>query len=527
MKINKTYIFLIIFISGALSFSCSVEPEVYSELLPEEFFNNEAQISAAASAAYTPLYGYWGRNELQDLCSDQSTCPIRSNNGWDDGGYWPRLMRHEFNVNDFVGGQWSQWSGGVSACNRLIEFFSESLGEDTPVVYELRTLRALYFYFLLSDFGNIPIETRFAEADPSPSQVPPQEAFNLIESELKASIDNLTEEKVYAKINKWVGYSILANLYINSERITGTAKWAEAAAAAEKVLNESPYEMEAKYFTNFKVNNEGSKENIFVVPYDRDIAGGFGIRHQALPQSGGAIFGFSPGPWGGFSIQEDFYNAFDENDKRRNSFIAGQQYTVEAQPSYSDELGFYYAAPDDQYKLVACWEDWDNFATTPEIQAQIEDGCSVNITPYYTLYGNRYLYKAGARYGKYEYKLGEAYDMSNDFAIYRYAHIMLLRAEALWRMDNSSVEALSLINQVRERAGVDPLESLTEDDVYWELKKELALENYAREITIRFGHWEDEWFLKDANSNETYKRIYPIPNNQLQSNENLVQNPGY
>jgi hypothetical protein len=57
------------------------------------------------------------------------------------------------------------------------------------------------------------------------------------------------------------------------------------------------------------------------------------------------------------------------------------------------------------------------------------------------------------------------------------------------------------------------------------VKKELALENHARNTTIRFGHYEDPWFLKtDADPS---KRWFPIPQDQLQANTNLKQNPGY
>jgi len=83
------------------------------------------------------------------------------------------------------------------------------------------------------------------------------------------------------------------------------------------------------------------------------------------------------------------------------------------------------------------------------------------------------------------------------------------------------------VNQIRNRAGLEPLTELTEDDLYWEIKKELAIENHARAITIRFGHWEDGWFLKEPNPSETFKRFYPIPAEQLQANVNLQQNPGY
>lgn len=527
-KDNRNFVWVFILVVFSLNQSCEVESEVYSEITPEEFFQNDLQIASAASAAYTPLYGYWGLHNLSELPSDQSTVPVRSNNGWDDGGLWPRLVKHDFNENDFVGGPWNLASGGISACNRLIEIFTESVGADAPVVYELRALRAFYFYILLSNFGNIPIETSFSEADPSPSQVEPQVAFDFIEAELLASVDQLNEDKnsTYAKVNKWVGYTILAQLYLNAERMTGIAHWQEAADAANVVINSGAYDLESGYFANFKTANEGSRENIFVVPYERNVAGGFGVKMSALHQSAAGTFDFSPTPWGGFSIQEDFYNAFEEDDKRKGMFIIGQQYTVAAGPSYSDELGFFYTNPSDEFKLSNCIEDWDNYGTDPALQAQLEEGCNVLITPDYQEVGGRYLYRNGARYGKYEYQIGEAFDISTDFPIYRYSGVMLMRAEALWRLDNGNSEALMLVNLVRDRAGVDPLDSLSEDDIYWEIKKELAMENHAREITIRFGHWEDDWFLRDGNKEE-FRRIYPLPQSQLQSNPNLQQNPGY
>ena len=113
---------------------------------------------------------------------------------------------------------------------------------------------------------------------------------------------------------------------------------------------------------------------------------------------------------------------------------------------------------------------------------------------------------------------------------------MLARAEALWRSGNASAEALVIVNQIRARAGLDALGSLTEDNLYHEIKKELALEGFSRPTLLRFGRWEDDWFLKgigtyqgvpSVNRKKLTRRILPIPLSALQGNLNLVQNPGY
>jgi hypothetical protein len=65
---------------------------------------------------------------------------------------------------------------------------------------------------------------------------------------------------------------LLAKLYLNAQVYTGTAKWAECIAACDAILNSNKYSLEPDFFYNFKVANEGSKRNIFVIPFDRSRA---------------------------------------------------------------------------------------------------------------------------------------------------------------------------------------------------------------------------------------------------------------
>ena len=254
---------------------------------------------------------------------------------------------------------------------------------------------------------------------------------------------------------------------------------------------------------------------------------------QALHQSAVGTFDLTSAPWGGFAFQTEFYESFEEKDYRKGMFIVGQQYTSKAGPNWSDTAGFNYANPSDEFILTNCIEDYDNYGA---FQDQLVGGCDIFITPEYTEIDGRYPYRHGPRYGKYELRQGEDIDISNDLPIYRLGGVLLARAEALWRLNNGNAESLVIVNQIRARAGLAALSSLSEDDLYNEMKKELALEGFSRPITIRFGHWEDDWFLKgkgsqkgqpSKNFNDTYRRVFPIPVWVLQSNPNLVQNPGY
>lgn len=548
----------------ALTFqSCELEPEVYSEIRPENFFENEDQIIAFTSSGYSSLSGYFGQFvQEQGVMTDELANPLRSNDGW---GANMDIMSHNFQPNDgWVPGIWNLAFGGVGTCNRLIEFLQGLDSDQTTAIAELRALRAFYLWAALDTYGNIPVELRFAEANPTPSQSSPAEAYEIIERELLESIPDLNPNKdqtTYAKMNRDAANMVLATLYINAERYGVSPKWEEAAAAANEVVESGNYSLASGYFSNFFIRNESSPENIWVVPYERNQIDN-PIAHATLHQSSTATFGLSAQPWGGYSVQGDFYNSFDEDDNRRGMFIAGQQYSKDAGPIWDATLGFLYTNPKEEYEIIDCGEDYNVLTNverehwgfpvlavgqtaddlTPE-QRELACGIYIEANPDPILREesgrseDMILYREGARMAKFEYEVGTGLPTgsNNDVPIFRYAETLLIRAEALWRMDNGSAEALSLVNQIRERAGLGAVPALTEDILYEEFRKEMALEGHARQIMIRFGHWEDEWNWKSTDDNAPgdtyvpaqYKRWYPIPIDELNANPNLVQNEGY
>ena len=535
-KMPKLFIVTILFSMVTITVSCDVEPEIYSEVLPSEFFQTQDQINTALAAAYVPLNDYFDIIEANsEVISDVATQTISPDNGW--GGYGNGL-EHEWTSDMFsMNWTWSRMSTGISTCNRLIEIISNTPEPSEQAIAQLRGLRAFYFYHMLQAYGNIPIETRFSDADPAPKQVTPHVAFDFIENELLECVDKLPISKgidTYGKVNKYAGYSILTQLYLNSERITGVSKWAEAASAAKVVIDEGGYQLTPGYFANFRAANEGSTENIWVVPYEEGSNCCFGPVLHTYLGSFDKTFDLDWNPWAGYSFQAEFYNSFEDEDLRKGMFIVGQQYTKEAGPGWTDKAGFGYANPKDEFKLENCAEDFNFF--DPADQALLPDGCNIFITPDYTEIDGRYPNVNGAKWGKWEALQGQGFNSDADFTIYRLGGVLLARAEALWRINNGSAEALSIVNQIRDRAGLDALGSLTEDDLYHEIKKELALEGFSRPTLLRFGRWEDDWFLKGigtyagvqtTNHKKVTRRIFPIPLSALQGNPNLVQNPGY
>ncbi len=99
-------------------------------------------------------------------------------------------------------------------------------------------------------------------------------------------------------------------------------------------------------------------------------------------------------------------------------------------------------------------------------------------------------------------------------------------AEALMRSVGDMGTALSLVNEVRNRAGASDLTEINYEILLAERGRELYAEGFRRSDMIRFGVFLDTRWEKSEVS-PSYVTLWPIPEGQIQANSNLIQNPGY
>ncbi|MCB0631577.1 MAG: RagB/SusD family nutrient uptake outer membrane protein [Saprospiraceae bacterium] len=494
----------------ALPQSCTdLDTTLYSDLTPDTEYTTTDNLLAALLAAYAPLKNSYGNNglfEIQELSTETSAAPAKFG-PWDDGGIWARLHRHEWENNAwFINNAWNMCFGGISTCNRLIEEFEATSGDVTAAVNELRAVRALYFFTAMDLWGDVPLVTSFVSAETNPARTPRAQVYDFLVKELQEIIPTLPDNpsgENYGRMNKWAAMAMLARLYLNAEVYTGTAQWQAAADMAQQVINSGRFTLEPAYLDNFKSANERSVENIFVVTHSSSSGGALNMHMRTLHPLSKETYNFTTGPWNGYTALEEFYNSFDERDSRREMFIVGQQYTSSGEPIQD---------PNGAIEIDS--------KGNPD-----PDGTPLIFTPYINELWPKAFSQSGARIGKYEFVNGLDLAMDNDFPVFRYAEIMLIRAEALWRMDNSSAEAKELILQIRERAGLGGIDPLTEDDLYHEIQRELAFEAQARTVMIRFDRFNNTWWEKTIT--DPNKNLFPIPTDQLNGNPNLTQNPGY
>ena len=496
-----------------LAFLCSsctdLDSNLYSELTPNNFFKNDNQFVAALGTAYTPLYAYAGDPwTIQELSSETSVAPAKFG-PWDDGGVWAALHRHQFSPNfGSFNASWNMGFGGISTCNRLIEQLTALAPPDKSPAFvaELRALRAFYYFMMIDMFGDAPLITSFSTAETNPARKPRAEVFIFVVKELNEVIPKLPDgvnSTTYGRMNKWSALTLLTKLYLNAGVYAKKTEWALAASTAKQVIDGAKYSLEGNYFNNFIAKNDASRENIFIIPYESGNAGGFNLHMRTLHPLNKETYNFSSGPWNGYTALEEFYNSYSSQDVRKKQFIVGQQFTADGK-SINDPNG----------------------ATEVDSKgAKDPDGAPLIFTPFINELTPKAFSQSGARLGKFEFQKGIQLDMNNDFPLFRYADVLLMRAEALWRSDNASAEAATLVNQIRSRASSTSLTSLNEDNLYQEIMREMAYEGHSRTNAIRFGRFtKPRWEKPESTIN---KMVFPVPINQLNGNPNFKQNAGY
>jgi hypothetical protein len=116
---------------------------------------------------------------------------------------------------------------------------------------------------------------------------------------------------------------------------------------------------------------------------------------------------------------------------------------------------------------------------------------------------------------------------NNDHPVLRYSDVLLMKAEAILRGAPATMghTALSLVNMIRTRAKASPLTTVNLNELLDERAREFTNEWWRRNDLIRFGKYEDTWGVKTDNNPQ--KRLFPIPQSEIDINPLLVQNPGY
>ncbi|GMQ26238.1 RagB/SusD family nutrient uptake outer membrane protein [Algoriphagus sp. oki45] len=483
----------VVFAMGACQ---ELEQEVLDGVTADDIANstNPNLIDVLKASAYSRIVGSWGGHNsiwsINEVASDELAIPQKGAD-WEDGGQWLRMHRHLWNPSEeSFNNSWAYCYSAIGEINNLIIAYPDV----TALTSELKVLRALIYMWLIDSFGNVPIIDENSTGG-NPSNSSRAEVFSFIESSILDNIDALPEEGSKYYINYFTAKAMLARLYINAEIYTGTQRWADAEAAADEVINSGNYSLTSNFFANFGERNNGSTENILTLPYDQNNAGGFNLAQMTLHYLSQNTYNLQEQPWNGYASLEEFYNSFDDNDARKNSFLVGPQFSS------------------DGSRLLDI-----------SVEPGDPDGEPLTFTPEINMLAPNAFRQAGVRVGKFEFASGAASSLNNDYPLFRLGEIILIKAEAALRQGKTA-DALAAVNQIRTRAGMPAYSSITLDELFDEIGREMFAEANRRTAQIRFGKWSQPWWEKDQSA--AFRVLFPIPLNQINANPNLTQNPGY
>ncbi|WP_282113115.1 RagB/SusD family nutrient uptake outer membrane protein [Maribacter stanieri] len=509
MKIYKLLLLLV----GLSIMGCSdLEEEPVGILSAEGFFETPANIQTAVDGSLTHAINekFWGRKLSIALMLRSDMVSLASNET-------RRVEMNEFTTlasNGMISEFWPRTYQGIAAANAAIAGAEDVDVDDSiknPITAQAYFARAFYYFHLVRLFGDVPyIDAPVTDFDTatSISRTPAAEVYGNIISDLEYAKTWLPATVTSrATPSKAAASSYLALVYLTLEQ------WQNSFDEAQEVIdNAGTYNLalESNFQNLFNADAiDASLEPIFALDYNNFEADD-NAYDQTAPMTG--IRGDDRNLGGGWSVAVptlEVYTTWDAGDYRRA------------------------VSMDDEVSIGGTVVDYTQF----------------DISGHEFAKNNPYV----AKYTRFPgpFARANARATSHNYSMIRYAEVLLIAAEAAVELGDNAT-ALNYINQVRARArmggetqtgaGVpvtfepsavpaDLTGTVTIDDILEERRLEFAFEG-IRWYDIARRKIGNEVFgasglegEKPFFSEDDY--LLPLPEDELERNPNLTQNPGY
>ena len=504
-----------------------------------EYPNDPVAIEGKMSDVYYSFRQALGNNynRVQTFSSDEATGVSFGTDYFDKGeNIHPSI--HNFMSGDDPANYWTDLASGITKCNKIIEEFKETPKVAAPA----RLMRAFYHFILMDSYGDVPVLDHLPADNEAVVRSPRKEVAEFIEKEVKECLPDLSDKNdasTYGKPNKWMAEALLVKLYINWGVYTcgdvtkydvatiKNSKLDECVKYCDDIIGSGLFNMNAPYRKKFMFDNGPQiKDFIYAMPYDKVSAQGllYG-RYRAFRRiDDGDTQGYYGGKMGKScagicAMNPEFADLFClEGDDRNDAVLKGKVFIHDAITGEETDKPYIYKGTQLELTKTITLQEGGlatlNCGATPDGWRQGYRSIK--------FYPNPNEYSAYNRY------------QSNDVPIFRFADIILTKAEAIKRgaTATNGDTPQSLFNQIRSYVHAPLLDhdpSLQE--ILDERGREFFDENWRRNDMIRFGTFESEYgFHKHSNPDARFDktcRILPVPDDILKENTNWEQNPGY
>lgn len=460
------------------------------ELAPENFLTTQEGIEALLFDAYRTyqfVYEYHG----QISAITEYPCDILYQTG---GG-----MNQDFILLSQF--QWTASSGTINTtrwnlkyqstrdANLIIDNIDNFEASETlkkQLLAEARYIRAVNYIYMYDAFGPVPLRKSSLD-QPDLPRATEEEMKEFIETELEAVVADLPAPGagVYGRANKGMALAFLTRFHMTVKN------WQKAADAAKRVMDLGYYGLFPDYRSLFNVENEPDKN-----PANREMIA--------------VAVATNVDPYGNKVMACSMPPNFHHSDKLPEFKAEGLANWAAQFRLYDNFVNSFDQANDKRFSLII--ENYVNAAgATVNLKSQSNNRRTLKF------FDNK---ANGASHG-------------NDFPLIRYADVLLMRAEALNELNGPDSENIGLINLVRTRAGLPDLSdaNFTKESLRDHILKERAWEFYyeghRRSDLIRHGKFISFAKARGVAHAADHHNRFPIPQGEMDTNPNMVQNKDY
>lgn len=412
------------------------------------------------------------------------------------------------NTDNRVAEGWGELNAIVARANQVLANVPNIKMDETrkkQILGEAYFLRAFSHFYLLNMWGNIPLIAKPANTleDILVPQSSTADVWASIKSDLKQAQASLPDKpKDVGRATSGAATALLGKAHLY------TKDWAMAAAEFKKIIDGGAYKLVANYQDNSLSTTNNNAESIFELQYQSSSTGNWGPSGTPNPYRGQA---WEPdiAPKGytsqaGTTINRWVFDLFMKEKTTTGAIdpraFATMIWNYPGAKVYQDDFTKAFTGSDANNVLVRKYLNFDRTSS---------------LTP-----------------GSWAYA-------TNNRRMIRLGDVLLMYAEAENEANGPTAAAYAAINQVRTRAtmpGIKP--GLSKDTFREAVRNERVLELTAEGDRfldlLRWGIAADV-FTKNpalrsnsggqfqANKNE----YLPIPQNDINTNPQLKQNPGY